>query len=48
MPTLEEQYKTANFDYIETTEEDTVTDFVESLETTEEFLVNLDVNFYEL
>lgn len=49
MTTLEQQYKNANFDFLDTEDTmDNTTDFVESIETTEEFLENLEVNFYEL
>ncbi|UXU70254.1 MULTISPECIES: hypothetical protein [Mammaliicoccus] len=49
MTTLEEQYKNTNFDFLDTEDTmDNTTDFIESIETTENFLENLEVNFYEL
>lgn len=49
MTTLEEQYKNTNFDFLDTEDTmDNTIDFIESIETTENFLENLEVNFYEL
>lgn len=43
---LEELYKNASFDYLDDTyENETV--FDESINTTEDFLVNLEYNFYQ-
>lgn len=49
MPTLDEQYKNTNFDFYDTEDTtDNTTDFIESLDITENFLENLEINFYEL
>ncbi|MEJ7218396.1 hypothetical protein [Staphylococcus gallinarum] len=45
---MEELYKNASFDYLDTDNTyDNEEINNESLETTEEFLVNLNLNFYE-
>lgn len=48
MTDLEVLYQNASFDYLEDDNTNTdITDYTDALELTEDFLVNLDYNFYE-
>ncbi|QSN69085.1 hypothetical protein JTZ62_05085 [Mammaliicoccus sciuri] len=47
MTDLEALYQNATFDYLDNDNTTDTTDYAEALETTEDFLVNLDYNFYQ-
>lgn len=47
MTDLEALYQNATFDYLEDDNKTDITDFTDALDTTEDFLVNLDYNFYD-
>ncbi|WP_204256810.1 hypothetical protein [Mammaliicoccus sciuri] len=47
MTDLEALYQNATFDYLEDDNTTDITDFTDALDTTEDFLVNLDHNFYD-
>lgn len=47
MTDLEALYQNATFDYLEDDNTTDITDFTDALDTTEDFLVNLEYNFYE-